>query len=168
MLLPLETSGVSSELSMFDTLVSIGEERTLTSLPHQLHAFLVACLLDHMRDVEITHQVLAQAFLESRYAHGAECDVRLKRIGDGALILAGFFPERALRLHVSSSYFSAIGQSAYGNLGMRLLAVGKSDRGAFYDAVAKSFAVLARVLRGARAAPHADWEAYRRFRADLC
>lgn len=167
MLLPAKTSDVSGEVSLFDALVSYGEERALATLPHQLHGFLVACLHEHLRDVGVTHQVFAITFLEAPRTRGAEGNVHLKRMGDGALLLAGFFPERALRLNVSPAYFRSMGQSAYATLSTRLFAMGKPEPAKAYNAVAHSFDVLAKVLSAAQSSPDTSWGAYRRFRTML-
>lgn len=84
-------------------------------------------------------------------------EVQLKRVGDGALILDGFYPERAHRLRVDSTYFRAMGQAAYANLSARLLATGKAEQGKFFDAVADSFAQLSKILRAARPVAEESW-----------
>lgn len=167
MLLSAKTSDVSGEVSLFDALVSYGEERALATLPRPLHGFLVACLHEHMRDTGVTQQVLAITFLEAPKVRGAEGNVYLKRMGDGALLLTGFFPERALRLNVTPAYFRSMGQSAYATLSTRLFAMGKTESAKAYSQVAHSFDVLAKVLGAAQAAPETSWGAYRRFRVSL-
>jgi len=152
---------------MFDNLVSAGEERVLAKLPHQLHIFLVQCLTEHLRDTEITHQTLALAFLDAPILSGATGNNQLKRIGDGALILAGFFPERALHLNVSSTYFRSMGEMAYANLGARLFARGEKGSGEFFDAVANNFDLLKNVLDAGHTRPETNWGAYRKFRVNL-
>lgn len=64
--------------------------------------------------------------------------------------IAEFFPKRALRLRVSSTYFRFMGQSAYASLAARLQAMGKEERGKFYDVVAEDFRLLEEVLRATR------------------
>ncbi|MDE2173426.1 MAG: hypothetical protein KGJ31_02400, partial [Patescibacteria group bacterium] len=167
MLLPEKSPYVSSETSMFDTLVRAGEEKALITLPIQLHGFLVGCLAEHVRDPEIVHQVLALSILYSTTKQGEQGDLLLKRAGDEALLLAGFYPERALRLRVSSSYFRFMGQTAYANLAARFQATGKTERGKFYAKVAKHFRLLEKVLGGARARPETDWDAFQRFKIRL-
>jgi len=167
MLLPMPTPYVSSETAMFDMLVSAGEERTLVKLPHQMHLFLVQSLIEHLRDSGITHQTLSLAFLDAPVQSGANGNNQLKRVGDGALILAGFFPERALHLNVSSTYFRSMGEMAYANLSARLFATGMKERGEFFDAVAKNFDLLKNALSASRACPDTEWGAYRRFRVNL-
>ncbi|MCR4276374.1 MAG: hypothetical protein NUV90_03250 [Candidatus Parcubacteria bacterium] len=153
MLLPKSNSYVSGETSIFDTLVKAGEEDSFIALPYQLHTFLVQCLVEHVRDREIAHYVLALHFLRSAEKLGEQGNVVLKRTGDAALLLAGLFPERASRLHVSSSYFRCMGQAAYANLAVKFLVTGRPERGRFYDKVTVYFHLLERVLNAVRAQP---------------
>ena len=165
MLLAKKNPYVSGEISIFDTLVRAGEEKSSVALPFQLHTFLVDCLVEHVRDTGIVHHVLAVTFLSSATKLGEQGNVLLKRTGDAALILAGFFPERALRLNVSSSYFRCMGQAAYGTLAAKLDASEKSERGEFYEKVTRNFDLLEKVLDATRT--RSTWELYQRFRASL-
>lgn len=150
MLLPTKkTPFVSGATSLFDALVRIGEERAQVTLPHPLHAFLVRCLVEHLRDVEITHQVLALALLTSPHMRGTEAVEHLRRVGDAALLLAGLFPERARRLNVDDSYFHQVGKTAYRAVA-GLLVRGHSDPGTLFNSVAEGFDALALVLDASR------------------
>lgn len=167
MLLPKENSHVSGALSVLDSLVKEGEQRSFITLPYHLRSFLVECLAEHLRDTEIVHHVLALGLLDSVTKLGEQGNVLLKRTGDEALLLAGLFPERVLRLHVSASYFRLMGQAAYASLAVRLQATGKRERGRFYNTVAEDFRLLEKVLNAARARPETEWDAFQRFRAKL-
>ena len=167
MLVPKKNPYVSGEISVFDTLVTAGEKKSHITLPFQLHVFLVGCLTEHLRDTGITHHVLAIGLLRSATRSGESGNVLLKRSGDAALLLAGLFPERALRLHVSSRYFRFMGQAAYANLAAKLQAIWKEDRWKFYDGVVENFQSLETVLSAARAQPETNWEFYQRFLASL-
>lgn len=167
MLLPKKNPYVSSEISLFDMLVRAGEEKSLITLSLQFHAFLVECLIEHLRDCEIVHNTLALSLLRSAEERGEHGNVLLKRTGDGALLLAGLFPERAIRLRVSSRYFRFMGQAAYASLGAKFQATGRADRGKFYDKVAEHFHILEKVLLATQTRPETDWDAFRRFRANI-
>ena len=69
----------------------------------------------------------------------ARSSVELRTIGDGALFLSGFFPERLARQGIPSSYYSSVGSSAYSRLGH-----------AVYGEMAQRFPELQRVLRDVR------------------
>ncbi len=168
MLLPAqERNFVSGETALFSDLVAVGEARSHTTLPISLRNFLVSCLVEHLSDPAIVHQVLALNFLESSHKTGASLVAILRRSGDASLILAGLFPERALRLNVSSAYFRMMGQSFYGSLAAYLESGSTFERGRFYNEVACGFEALERVLNGARGKAENEWMAFQRFRARL-
>ncbi|MFZ3043784.1 MAG: hypothetical protein WA058_01610 [Minisyncoccia bacterium] len=81
---------------------------------------------------------------------GEQANVLFKRTGDAALLLAGLYPERARRLHVSQTYFRFMGQAAYANLAAKLQVTGHPTRGEFYNKVTKQFPVLEKVLNATR------------------
>lgn len=157
---------VSGEEELFDALVRHGEEDAVATLPPLLHSFLVRCLVEYLRDHSIVDEAIALNYLRAVEVGGAVGNHLLKRAGDEALILAGLFPERALRLNVTRDYFRAMGQSAYGTYAANLVVVGLRDSGAFYNTVARQFSLLTRVLRATRR-PGSDWAAYRRFLSQL-
>ncbi len=167
MLLPKKSVYISSEVSLFDTLVSVGEERSLVTLSYELHFFLVSCLVEHLYDIALPHQVVSLALLSATERYGARGSVLLKRAGDGALLIAGLYPERALRLRVSSSYFRFMGESAYTSLSAKQHVIGNSGQGELYNTVASNLVLLIRVLGGSRARPTSQWAAYQRFRAGI-
>ncbi|OIP58871.1 MAG: hypothetical protein CO143_01705 [Candidatus Moranbacteria bacterium CG_4_9_14_3_um_filter_45_14] len=159
---------VSEETVLFDDLVRVGEEKAHIALSRNLRLFLVSCLIEHLRDTDIVWRILALDFLESDRRSRAERAVFLKRCGDASLILAGFFPERALRLHVSSTYFRQMGRSFFGTLATHLEATTATvEQGRFFNEVARGFEMLERVLNGARGKAQNEWEAFRRFRVRL-
>lgn len=167
MLLPKTTPYVSAEVSIFDTLIRVGEEKSSVTLPSQLRLFLIGCLTEHVRDRGITHHVLALGLLKAATKSGEQANILFKHTGDAALLLAGLFPERARRLHVSSVYFRFMGQAAYANLAAKLHATGQPARGEFYNKVTKQFPVLEKVLNATRSQFETEEEAYQRFRATL-
>lgn len=158
---------VTSEVSLFTDLVKVGEEKTHATLPDHLRSFLVYCLIEHLEDPDIVWHVLALDFLEAEHKSGAVRAAALKRAGDASLILAGLFPERALRLRVSADYFRMMGQSFYGSLAVQLEVTALAEQGQFYNEVAREFALLERVLNGARGKAQNEWLAFLRFKAQL-
>lgn len=167
LLIPRKNPYVSVETASFDSLVRRGEEQSHVTLSAHLRIFLIGCLIEHMSDPDITHCVLALGFLGSNNQVGAMREISLKRTGDASLILAGFFPERALRLNVSSTYFRFMGQASYSSLATHLEVGVATERGRFYNEVAEGFVTLERVLSHARAKPENEWDAFRRFRSQI-
>jgi len=158
---------VSPAVALFDTLIQAGEAKAHVALPVNLRVFLVSCLIEHLREPDIVRCVLALDLLESSGKSGAERAVFLKRAGDAALILAGLYPERALRLNVSSAYLRSMGQAFYASLAAHLDAGPAVERGRFYNEVTQGFVSLERVLNGARGRAENEWDVYRRFRAQI-
>jgi hypothetical protein len=158
---------VSERTALFATFVASGEEKAQVTLPFNLKLFLVACLAEYVQDPSITHRVLALDYLDASKEMGATRTLRLKRAGDSSLLLAGLFPERALRLNVSSQYFKHMGQGFYASLAVHLTVSSLDKQGALYNEVAQAFAVLAKVLRDARRNPENEWEAFLRFRTNI-
>lgn len=167
MLLAEKNPNVPGEVSLFGKLVSAGEEKSLITLSLQLRLFLVNCLVEHLYDHAITHQSLAHGLLDSATKSKKSSLVLLKRTGDAALLLAGLFPERALRLNVSSRYFRLMGRAAYASLGDNYQATGRPHRGMFYNELAEHFQLLEKVLNAVRARPETEWDTYLRFRTQL-
>lgn len=138
------------EVALFDALVREGEERAHVTLPHQLHALLVGCLTEYLRDPSIVSEVLAINLMRALEEEGTYGGLLQKRIGDEALLLAGLFPARSKRLNVSPEYFRFMGASAYTSYAARLFSTGRIDSGRIYTYAAQYFALLAHVLAGTR------------------
>ncbi len=167
LLVPGNNPSVSGETAILDTLVAIGEERSYITLPFHLRMFLIGCLAEYIRDPDITHTVLALGFLQSSEKIGHAKLLLLKRTGDAALLLAGFYPERSRRLHVSSVYFHFMGQASYTSLSAHLQVGPEVERGRFFSEVASAFGDLANVLRATRSQAENEWTAFRRFRSQI-
>lgn len=148
------TASEAAKLSLFDALVRAGEQMSFVELPSVLHEFLVERLNHRMKDPDIVSPVLALELLNFEGAIGQERSTRLERTGDGALLLAGLFPERARRLHVSRTYFRHMGISAYTHLAAQFHAHGRRHRAEMYGTVANAFMLLELVLNGARKKRH--------------
>ena len=156
----LASSSYAAQTSLFDQLVRAAEESALVTLPYHLRNFLVVCLSAHVHDTEIVCETIALSYLKAGEMRGEHAATLLRRAGEGALLLAGLFPERARRLNVSADYFCVVGQTAYLTLATETQVVRDPDRRAFYGFVAEQFAELIRVLRQARARPEREWEAF--------
>ncbi len=150
MLLTIEVPCVSPATVLFDLLVSEGEEATRLKLSRALHHFLVGCLEENMSEPTLTHGVLAKEFLEATAKPAQQSARALKKVGDEALILAGFFPERARRLRVGPRYFQFVGQGAYASVSAHFMTSGRKFSGFLYGSAAAHFALLVRVLAGTR------------------
>lgn len=90
---------------------------------------------------------LAEAWLEARRTSGAARIGRLRRLGDRALFVSGYFAESLLGGVVSGSYYRAMGRSAYASLAASL-APGAQEPGwpRLFEELADRFAELALLL----------------------
>jgi hypothetical protein len=70
--------------------------------------------LDHFtKENDLASAVIALDFLMAFNSLGREGGGKMRQVGDECLLLAGLFPERAARKHVSVDYFIGMGQEAY-------------------------------------------------------
>lgn len=166
LLIPEQSPYISGERAILNTLVEAGETRSHITLSPELHLFLIDFLEEYLDDPTITHQVLAIGLLGSIPKFGTEKEMMLKRAGDASLILAGLFPERALRLNVSPLYFQHMGQASYGSLAIHLESRRAPERGQFYHELARQFSTLQQVLKKARG-ERGEWKSFEEFRASL-
>jgi hypothetical protein len=74
----------------------------------------LALTLEHFtKKKDLSSAVIAIDFLLAVNSFGREGGMRMRTVGDECLLLAGLFPERAARKHVSLEYFIGMGQTAY-------------------------------------------------------
>ena len=131
--------------------VKAGEARAECNLGEDLESFLVFTLMRFMHRTDLFSIVLATEFLNAstEYA-GKKKEQVLSEIGDASLILAGLYPERSQRLGVSSSYFSEMGQMAFGELADSFATRKLKGLEGLYRNVGNGFPFMADVLFAAR------------------
>jgi len=131
-------------------------------------AYVVNLLAEHLRCEAIVagaegtalHTPLAQLLAEARAAPPDERVRRLRRLGDVALYVAGFFSEHLSGRLVDLDYYIAMGGGAYHSVAASLQARAARDLGALYEELAEKFArfvdVFAQISEEARPATNAD------------
>ncbi len=97
----------------FQTLVKEAAEQTGYRCDDQVEHYLVLTLEQFMTDNHLATAVVALDFLLALNSLGQEGGGKIRKVGDECLLLAGLFPERAARKHVSLEYFIGVGQQAY-------------------------------------------------------
>jgi hypothetical protein len=85
---------------------------------------------------------LALDYLESFHSPPPHRLAKLKHVGDTALFLAGVFMDRLEREIVSTDYYMALGQTAYGHLAD----IGRERRDSVFGEMADRFPEFVRVL----------------------
>lgn len=108
----LQTSS-SKNLVAWQTLVDEAANRAGYRCNEIIENYLVLTLDHFTTDQHLPSAVVAIDFLLGLNSLGRESGFKMRRVGDECLLLAGLFPERAKRKHVSVEYFIKMGQSAY-------------------------------------------------------
>lgn len=77
---------------------------------------LLAHYLDARNLFDGEEETFAEAFLKASQAEDSERATRLKRVGDRALYISGFFGDSLERKIIDLDYYAGIGVAAYGSL----------------------------------------------------
>jgi hypothetical protein len=131
----------ASATALWQELVRDAEGRAARTLGEELESYLVFTLMRHQTHAALAGRVMALEWLESQLAHGRRREEGLRDVGDGCLLIAGLYPERAER-KVSLSYFQDLGRDAYLKLG----ADARHGLAELFRQLGKAFAELVRVL----------------------
>lgn len=100
-------------LAAWVALVKDAERASGEKLDEQLESYLVFLLQRFVSKPEIAVTILALDYLNSSDHRGTLRQEQLREVGDKCLLFSGLFPERAMRRHVTVSYFIDMGQNAY-------------------------------------------------------
>jgi hypothetical protein len=130
-----------TETALWQSLVRDAESRACRQLGDSLESYLVFTLMRHQHDTCLGHKVMAVEWLEAQVQAGRARENGLRDVGDGCLLIAGLYPERAER-RVSVGYFQDLGRGAYRHLAEHSQA-GLME---LYRRLSSAFAELVRVL----------------------
>ena len=128
--------------ALWHALVREGEQRAGRSLGEELESYLVFALMRHQGDAPLAHRIMAIELLEALQEDGRQREHELRDVGDRCLLIAGLYPELAVRRRVPLSYFIELGQGAYERLSVELRAAWAR----LYAELSQAFAQLVRVL----------------------
>jgi hypothetical protein len=103
----------ANNLAVWQTLVGEAAQRAGYHCNESIENYLVMTLDHFTTDINLSSAVVAIDFLLGLNSLGREGGLKMRRVGDECLLLAGLFPERAERKHVSVEYFIKLGQAAY-------------------------------------------------------
>jgi hypothetical protein len=101
------------KLAAWQDLVDEAVEQTGYHCDEKVEHYLVLTLDHFATDKNLSSAVVAMDFLLALNSLGREGGGQMRKVGDECLLLAGLFPERAARKHVSVDYFVGVGQAAY-------------------------------------------------------
>ena len=137
--------------ALFLNVVKAGEKQVSLELGEELEGYLVFTLVRNMRRNDLFSLTIGAELIHATTLYtGKKKEDTLNKIGDTSLVLAGFFPERARSLHVSSNYFCDIGEIAFSSLAESLEHRKCFALAKLYQRVAEKFSALADVLKATR------------------
>lgn len=102
-----------SPLAAWQGLVSEAAEQAGYHCDDSVGHYLILTLNHFTTDQHLASAVIALDFLLALSSLGRTGGGQIRQVGDECLLLAGLFPERAARKHVSLEYFVGIGRQAY-------------------------------------------------------
>lgn len=105
-----------NSLAQWHALIGDARQLCAVSLNEELESYLVFLLMRFTKDPTIVDSILAPDFLQNVKKLKKENQQILRDVGDKCLLFAGFFPGRAKRRLVKTSYYVKLGQSAYSSL----------------------------------------------------
>lgn len=100
-------------LATWQDLVDEAAEQAGYHCDDQVEYYLMLTLDHFTTDQHLATAVVGLDFLLAMDSMGREGGGQIRKVGDECLLLAGLFPERALRKHVPLDYFAGIGSQAY-------------------------------------------------------
>lgn len=100
-------------LSQWHALINEAQASTHLILDEPTESYLVFLLMRFTEGRRLMDSVIALDFVEAmRRSQNRQAEL-LRDIGDKSLLFCGLFPGMARRRHVSTDYFSDMGQAAY-------------------------------------------------------
>jgi hypothetical protein len=131
---------------LWQQLIQDSGTRVGAALDEELESYLVFLLMRHMRDAPLAGRVMAIELLEALDLGGRRRVDELRDVGDRCLILAGLYPEHAMRRRVNNHYFIDLGQSAY----QAVAEQARTAYAALFQRLAEAYAGLVEVLGAVR------------------
>ncbi len=138
-----------AQAELWQALVHEAGERAHAPLDDTRESYLVFVLLRYQRDDTLLARTQALEWLDAQSLVGTLRADALRDVGDRCLLIAGLYPQLAIRRHVQVDYFIRMGRGAY-------LEVAEASRNAYaklFEQLAKSYQDLVRTLRALRGMP---------------
>ncbi len=128
-------------------------------LTEDIENYLVWLLLRYTNHSDALAKSLATQYLQSHNTSRSAQQESLRDVGDICLILAGLFPERAIKLLVPLTYFIELGRRAYNDLSALLQSTHSQDALAqLYLELQQKFVELIETLHCMRELAGDDYE----------
>ncbi|OGT25596.1 MAG: hypothetical protein A3B71_06070 [Gammaproteobacteria bacterium RIFCSPHIGHO2_02_FULL_42_43] len=124
------------------------QEKSGHTLIEPVEHYVLITLDAYTAQLKLATSALAIEFLENVHVNHVRDFQKLRSVGDQCLILAGLFPERAIRKRVSRDYFTHLGENAYYILSYAQVPI-HIDHSLFY-LLSENFSDLVQVLQAMR------------------
>jgi hypothetical protein len=137
-----------SATALWQDLVREGEQRCGATLDESSESWLVFTLMRHLGSTGLAEPAMALVYLDAMQKTGAASRSHaLQDVGERCLLIAGLYPELALRRRVSQAYYIELGQGAF----RQLADEARRAAAELFEGIARQFARLVRVLIELRA-----------------
>jgi hypothetical protein len=146
------------QLALWHDLVRDGEAHAGIALGESMQSYLVFVLMRYLRDSGLAAHVLALDWLAAAEQTGRVRADALRDVGDRCLLIAGRFPDLAVRRRVTADYFATLGCSAYHGVAE----TARDGHAVLFAELARGFGRMVRVL-GALAPGDASLPAWAAF-----
>lgn len=135
-----------TEVGQWHALINEAQASTHLLLNEHTESYLVFLLMRFSQCIKLIESVVALDFLEGLHKSPSRQIEQLREVGDKSLLFCGLFPGMAERRHVSLSYFSDIGQTAY----LIISELEKHQADNVYLQLSEQFLTLQKILRAMR------------------
>ena len=146
---------ISGEIAHAHHKVLWGEQKASLPLPRHLRYFLTGFVMEYLRfEGDVIGQAFGLVLTSGTCSSGKEFVRKLKRAGDGALLLAGLLPDDLPERREQIRNISLAGQAQYAHAAALYLTYGVWWPGHLCSDIATLFFELARVFRCSCGPPH--------------
>jgi hypothetical protein len=137
--------GAPAEL--WQALIRESTVRRGVKLDEYEESYLGFVLMRHARDERLGARVMALDWLQAQDEAGSARADALRDVGDRCLLIAGLFPQLALRRRVTPEYYIGLGRDAYAGVAD----CARAGYAALFAQLARAYGGLVDVLGGVRA-----------------
>lgn len=135
-----------TETAHWHSLVCEAEQAARHFLDEELQSYLVFLLMRFLGKPQIASSIVALEYIKGMRETGQCQHDTLRTVGDTCLLHAGFFPERAKRRRVSTTYYMELGCGAY----LRLADAIDHGLSTVYGRLSEEFATIMTILQAMR------------------
>ena len=136
----------NTQVELWKNFLEAGQISSGVKLTENQEAYTVFLLQRFLRGTELMGMVLAIQYLESLLETRTKRSVLLSDTADASLILAGLYPERARRLHVSDYYFITMCKQCLEELASICFEIKRNGEAELYKEISRTAEDIAIVM----------------------